>query len=125
MSEVINYDADKDGRFSLKYDEGRLYPGGSTVYVENSFSELAPGAIKAGSVIPMYDATVDTVRSSKVKEVISLDQRDHLLYLWVLTDKNLEIKHSVNDGVEFSMRRDSDIEVSFKDKKRDDRVIVM
>ena len=65
--------------------------GGRKVYVTNSFSELAPGAIKAGCVIPMYDATVDTVRSSKVEEIISLDKREHLLYLWVFSDLSLEV----------------------------------
>ena len=36
MNEVIRYDSDRDGRFTLKY-EGQLYEGGSTVYVKNSF----------------------------------------------------------------------------------------
>ena len=52
----------------------------------------------------MYDATVDTVRPSKVKEIISLDKRDHLLYLWVFSDRNLEVWESINDGVKFEMK---------------------
>ena len=77
-------------------------------------------------MIPIYDATVDTVRTSKVKEIISLDQRDHLLYLWVFSDRNSEVADSVNDGVKFEMKHESqrNIKIKFNDTKGN-RIIIM
>lgn len=55
--------------------------------------------MKAGAVIPLIDATVDTVRDSESERVISLARRKHLLYLWVFPKQDGTVPFQKIDGV--------------------------
>ncbi len=62
-------------------------------------------AVKAGSVIPLYDATIDTVRDSESDKVIPLKKRDHLLYLWCFPNSKGEIPRTVSNGVHVALEK--------------------
>ena len=120
-----------DGRFTVRRTS--LLEGGQTVFRGCLHDDIAPVAVKAGSVIPLIDATVDTIRDDESDEIISLSERKELIYLWGFANENGEIPLQVADGVHFEMTKNENTNdeynswsVSFRDQKKgENRVIVM
>ena len=121
---------EKDGRFTAR--KTPILKGGQSVYRECLHDDVAPFAVKAGSLIPFIDATVDTVRDDATDEVVSLSERSQLIYLWAFSNVDNEIPQQVADGVHFEMKKNTQNNnydswtVSFKDQKKgENRVIIM
>ena len=89
---------EEDGRFTLNSND--IVKGGQHVYRNSDLSDLPPLAVRAGSVIPLIDATVDTVRDSDSDRIVPLSRRKYLLYLWAFPEADGNIPFQKVDGVE-------------------------
>lgn len=80
--------------FTAFYDEGDgrwrirrtpLLAGGQTATMAAP-TDTCPVLIRAGSILPTLDPSVDTLNEATDPKVVSYSQREHLLHLWVVPD---------------------------------------
>lgn len=71
---------ESDGRFRLGYMS--LLKGGQTLRVKAPL-DTCPLFVRAGSIIPTLDPRVFTVNQAQQKDVVSMFDKQNLLYLWI------------------------------------------
>ena len=100
VSSYLAYDA-SDGRHRIGYAPS--LEGGVDVKVDAPL-ETIPIFVREGSIVFLYDPTLDTVNKASRKELVTLDDVSHVIHGWIWPKEEVfEAEGSLYDGLSVSM----------------------